>query len=90
MLYDTVIRHTRRVPRGDGFEHSFEFRHVEAMSEEEAFLKVKHNSDDHIACIDSHHHVGLMPFSVATGEPEFYTDAQRPPFKVTGSEPRVG
>ena len=89
--YETLIRHTRPIPSGEGHEHWLESRHVEAKSEEEAYLKVKHSSDDFIACIDTFHHEGVAPFSVEVGDPLFFTDAHRPEVIVPAdAEDRAG
>jgi hypothetical protein len=78
MTYETLIRHTRPIPTGEGVAHSFEYRYVEAHSEEEAFLKAHHGADDFIACIDTSHHQGITPYSVETGEPAFFSNVHRP------------
>ena len=90
MTYEALIRHTRPVSTGDGIANSLELVHVEAASEEEAFGKVHQTADDHIVCIDSWHHEGIMAFSVETGEPEFFSEAHRPALPVMDSEPRCG
>ena len=90
MLYDTMIRHSRQIRSGDGFEHWLESKLVEANDEEEAFLKIRQTPYDSIACIDSWHHIGLEPFSVETGNPEFFTAVHRPELGGLGPEPRVG
>lgn len=90
MIYDALIRHSRRVPYGEGFEHSLELRHVNARSEEEAYLKIEQTPLDAIACIDSWHHQGVVPFSVETGDPDFFAEVHRPALVLGGMEPRVG
>lgn len=90
MTYDVLIRHTRPVPYGEGVEHKMEERQIEAKSEADAFLKIKHTSDDFIACIDSWHHEGIEPYSVETGDPEFFTDVHRPPMEVSDGIRRMG
>jgi hypothetical protein len=90
MTYDVQIRHSRPVPNGDGFLHNFECRHIVASSEEEAFHLVRQSCYDHIACIDAWHHQGVEPFSVDTGEPEFFTDATRPTRKPGHGAARTG
>ncbi len=78
VTYETLIRHTRPVSTGEGHEHWMESRHIQAESEEDAYRKVRHSSDDFIACIDTFHHEGVAPFSVEVGDPLFFTDAHRP------------
>ncbi|MEO5373753.1 MAG: hypothetical protein H7840_05670 [Alphaproteobacteria bacterium] len=90
MTYDALIRHTHHVPFGYGLEQRLEHVLVEAGSEEEAFLKIKHTSDDFIACIDALRHEGILPYSVETGDPEFFTAVKRPDRAAGGAEPRVG
>lgn len=90
MTYEALIRHTRPIPTGDGIHNRLELRHIEATSEEEAFGKARQTSDDHIVCIDSWHHQGVMAFSVETGEPEFFSEAHRPALAMTDSELRCG
>ncbi|GEM_PF-6558708 len=90
MTYEVLIRHTVPIPYGSGIEQRIEERRVEARSEEEAFLKIKHTSDDFIACIDSFNHGGLEPYSVETGDPEFFTDVHRPAWRACGAEQRAG
>ncbi|MGE5502813.1 MAG: hypothetical protein ACM31L_00170 [Actinomycetota bacterium] len=89
MTYDVLIRHTMSVPFGDGCEHRLEMRHIDAASEEDAFRRLHHGPDDHIACIDAWHHQGIDPYSVEIGDPDFPSDA-RCPKHGAGSEPRVG
>jgi hypothetical protein len=90
MTYEIQIRHSRPIPSGDGFQQSFESRRVAASSEEEAFHLVRQSCYDHIACIDAWHHQGVAPFSVDTGEPEFFTDTQRPGRKPGHGMARTG
>ena len=90
MTYDVLIRHSVPTETGEGARHPVSYRHVEAASEEEAFLKTKRSPTDHIACIDAWHHHGVTPFSVETGEPEFFTDAKRPPLTIDANAERVG
>ena len=90
MTYEALVRHTRSVPTGDGIANRLERLRVEATSEEEAFGKVHQTSDDHIVCIDSWHHEGVMAFSVETGDPEFFSEAHRPTLPVTDLEVRCG
>ncbi len=90
MTYDVLIRHTSPTSTGEGVEHWLEERQVDARSEEEAFLGVKHGPDDHIACIDSWHHRGVSPFSLETGDPNFFTNAHRPALIIDGPEDRAG
>lgn len=90
MTYEVLIRHTVQIPYGGGVEQRLEERRVEARSEEEAFLKIKHTSDDFIACIDAPHHRGLEPYSVETGDPEFFTNVHRPARRTYGGELRTG
>jgi len=82
VTYETLIRHTRPTPSGEGHQHWLESRHVDAKSEEEAYLKVKQSADDFIACIDSFHHEGVEPYSVEVGDPLFFTSVHRPPLVV--------
>lgn len=89
MTYDILIRHSVPVATGEGYRHHLEMRRLEAGSEEEAFRRIRQGADDHIACIDAWHHQGVVPFSVATGDPDFYTDAACPDH-AAGLEPRVG
>jgi hypothetical protein len=90
MTYDVIIRHTNPLPSGKTAEHWFEGRRVEARSEEDAFLKIRHNSNDHIAGIASRHGRGLEPYSVDTGIPGLFTDARRPSRRTTGGDLRMG
>jgi hypothetical protein len=89
MTYEVLIRHTIPVPVGDGAEHRLEVRHVDAASEEAAYRSLKMTADDHVACIDAWHHVGIDPYSVAIGDPDFPSDGVCPPHG-SGSMPRVG
>lgn len=82
MTYEALIRHTRPTPTGEGHEHWLESRHVDATSEVDAYDKIKHTSDDFIACIDSYHHQGVAPYSVEMGDPTFFTEAHRPDLVV--------
>ncbi|TAN53813.1 MAG: hypothetical protein EPN26_06605 [Rhodospirillales bacterium] len=90
MTYEIQIRHSRPVAGGDGFEHSLECLRVEAGSEEEAVARLHLSCNDHIACVDAWHHRGIAPYSVDTGELEFFTDAARPPRPVGNGEARTG
>ena len=90
MTYDVLMRRSIPVSNGDGNEHRLQYRHIEAMTEEGAYLKVRKSPSDAIACIDSWRHMGMFPFSVDIGNPEFYTDVVRPSIERAGSEPRVG
>lgn len=90
MFYDVMLRHGKPVPYGDGNEYQQESCRVEAQSEDEAFLKIRQSPSDSIVCIDTWHHEGVFPFSVDTGDPDFFTTAVRPSSDRLGLEPRVG
>lgn len=90
MTYDVQIRHSRLANSGDGFIHSFECRHMDGRSEEDVFNHIHLTSNDHIACIDSWHHQGVEPYSVDTGEMEFFSDAKRPSRTPSAGEARTG
>ncbi|MBF0560608.1 MAG: hypothetical protein HQL37_01075 [Alphaproteobacteria bacterium] len=90
MTYNVQIRHSRPVPYGDGNEYQRESRRIEAQTEEEAILKIRLTPLDNIDCVDSWHHEGMFPFSVDTGNPDFFTNVTRPSLERIGLEPRVG
>lgn len=90
MTYDVLIRHSVPTAEGEGAKHHMSYRHVEAASEEEAYLKTRRSLTDHIACIDAWHHCGVTPFSVETGEPDFFTDAHRPTLAIEAGAQRMG
>lgn len=90
MTYEVQIRHSRPARKGDGYEHSFECRQMEAASEEEVFHHLHLTCNDHIACIDAWHHQGIEPYSVDTGELEFFTEVKRPYRPVSTDEARTG
>ncbi|CAA7616928.1 hypothetical protein [Magnetospirillum sp. UT-4] len=78
MTFDVLIRHSDPVATGEGMRHSFEYRHVDASSEEDAFRRTRQSLNDHIACIDSWHHHGVTPFSVEIRDPDFFSDVHCP------------
>ncbi|MBF0094189.1 MAG: hypothetical protein HQL33_09005 [Alphaproteobacteria bacterium] len=90
MIYEAWIRHSQPVPHGEGALYRMENRRVEADSEEDAFLKLERTAYDSIACIGAWHRQGLLPFSVETGNTEFFTDVRRPDQPRAGLEPRMG
>lgn len=90
MTYEVQIRHSRPVPYGEGYEHSFERKCLEGDSEEDVYRHIHQSCSDHVACIDAWHHQGVEPFSVDTGEPEFFTEVKRPDRTVSIGEARLG
>jgi hypothetical protein len=63
---------------------------MDGASEEDVFKRIPQTCNDHIVCIDSWHHKGIAPYSVDTGEPEFFTEVERPDRTVSVDEARAG
>ena len=90
MTYEIQIRHSRPIPTGEGFEHLLECLQMEGRSEEDVYRHIRLSCNDHIACISSWHHQGVDPYSVDTGELEFFTDVLRPARAIALDEARMG